>query len=77
MQLDIKKRIAKIIAKRKTLLDKLKIYSDEMKIIQDECTHPNAVKINKSNTGNYCPQDDHYWRECSCPDCLKTWTEDQ
>ncbi len=44
---------------------------------QNKCKHPKAVKIPKSNTGNYDPSADCYWLECSCETCLKRWTEDQ
>ena len=45
--------------------------------LQEECQHQNAVKENKSDTGNWCKADDCYWTECKCPDCLKFWREDQ
>ncbi len=45
--------------------------------IQAACPHTNVVKIPDADTGNYCRADDSYWYNCSCPDCLKTWTEDQ
>jgi hypothetical protein len=48
-----------------------------LKKLQDICTHPNAVKENKSDTGNWDRSQDSYWRECHCPDCGKRWVEDQ
>ena len=51
----------------------------KIKRIQDDCSHPVdcVTKINKGDTGNWCPQDDSYWRECHCSLCDKRWTEDQ
>jgi len=41
------------------------------------CTHPNASKEARSNTGNWDPSADSYWYQCKCPDCQKAWTEEQ
>lgn len=49
----------------------------KLKDLQDACPHTDAVKVNKADTGNWCPQDDSYWKECSCPTCGKDWVEDQ
>lgn len=45
--------------------------------LQEYCKHPDVVKVNKANTGNYDPAADIYWRDCKCPDCGKFWMEDQ
>lgn len=45
--------------------------------IQNSCKHKEVIKVDNSNTGNWCPDDDSYWYECHCPDCGKCWLEDQ
>jgi hypothetical protein len=62
------------VARLKARIAKLNI---ELKLQQDLCKHPNAVKVAKSDTGNYSKSDDAYWHECKCPDCDKYWTEEQ
>jgi hypothetical protein len=52
-------------------------YTNELLAIQGGCAHPDAVKENKASTGNWSSSDDSYWKECSCPDCGKLWTENQ
>lgn len=46
--------------------------------IQGACSHPTlAVRsVNKSDTGNYDPGADHYWREHHCLLCDKKWCEE-
>lgn len=44
--------------------------------LQSKCKHKKATKIHKSDTGNWCPQDDCYWTEFDCPECGKRWTEE-
>lgn len=49
-----------------------------IKRIQDtECKHAGLTGKYRANTGNYCPEDDSYWVEFSCPTCDKHWTEEQ
>lgn len=47
--------------------------------IQNECSHPlSALEINyRSDTGNYDPSSDKYWKDMDCGLCGKHWTEDQ
>jgi len=47
--------------------------------VQAECTHPKeGLSITpRSNTGNYDPSADSYWKEFDCTLCGKRWTEDQ
>lgn len=67
----------KVIRETKTELDvSVKEMLGKVEILQDICTHPNVTKISKSNTGNYDPHGDKYWKECRCPDCDKYWRED-
>lgn len=44
--------------------------------LQDSCEHKNVKKEHKGDSGNYCRDDDRYWIEYDCPDCMKTWSED-
>lgn len=66
-----------IRAKHDRIKEKIHKVTKELCDLQAECAHPNAVKINKADTGNWCPGDDKYWRDCKCPDCGKFWMEDQ
>lgn len=49
----------------------------EIDTLREKCTHPNAKKEPKSDTGNWDRSQDSYWKECVCPDCGKRWNEDQ
>ena len=66
-----------IRATRAAIQRELNRLNKEMIDLQSVCPHTNVKKEPKSNTGNWCPQDDHYWYDCTCPDCGKWWTEDQ
>lgn len=61
------------------LKKQVELIYDQIKEIQDECSHPTAamVIVNKSNTGNYDPSEDCYWTEFHCTLCDKKWSEDQ
>ena len=45
----------------------------EIAELQNKCAHPEKYlkKVNKANTGNWCPQDDSYWTEFDCSLCGK------
>lgn len=47
--------------------------------IQAGCPHPieHLYVEYKSDTGNYDPSEDSYWKECHCKWCDKKWWEDQ
>lgn len=45
--------------------------------LQSTCQHENVEIKYKSNTGNYDPYADCYWKEFKCTDCGKFWREDQ
>ena len=47
----------------------------KIEALQDVCKHPNVTKVSRSDTGNYDPYEDRYWKEYSCPDCDKRWTD--
>jgi hypothetical protein len=51
--------------------------TNDLLAIQGGCTHPNATKTAKSDTGNWDRSQDAYWNDCACPDCGKSWSEDQ
>ena len=59
------------------LTAEIKRLQSELVEHQNKGKHPKAVKIPKSNTGNYDSSVDSYWLECSCETCLKKLTEDQ
>lgn len=44
--------------------------------IIEECDHADVTRVYKSNTGNWCPQDDSYWTEFTCNTCGKKWHKD-
>jgi hypothetical protein len=44
---------------------------------QESCKHKEATFKYGSNTGNWCPADDAYWKTFDCPRCGKHWSEDQ
>lgn len=51
---------------------------EELKELQENCPHSNAVRKNRGDCGNILTgRDPSYWVHCSCPDCGKVWTEDQ
>lgn len=37
--------------------------------LQNNCPHSDIHVVAKSDTGNYCRDDDAYWIEWSCLDC--------
>lgn len=52
-----------------------KLYK-EIETIEEKCDHKNKTMTYRSNTGNYDPHEDCYWREYSCPTCEKLWREE-
>lgn len=48
----------------------------ELRKHQERCKHPHPSFEHKGDTGNWCPQDDSYWKEWYCPTCKKAWIED-
>jgi len=53
------------------------MYLKHLMQLQEDCEHRGAVRVPKSDTGNWDKADDRYWYECKCPTCDKEWTEDQ
>ena len=37
--------------------------------LQELCSHPGIQIEYKSDTGNWCKYDDHYWAVWKCPNC--------
>lgn len=66
-ELTIKERVERINTMRSRL-------TQELLVIQAECTHPNKTGRYGGNTGNYDPSADCYWITCHCPDCNTGWT---
>jgi hypothetical protein len=58
----------------KRLQNELVKIQEKIKKYQLKCQHLNVVETPRGNTGNYDPNDDKYWTEYSCPDCLKQWS---
>jgi hypothetical protein len=67
----------KISTKRDRIIDKIDELMQQMRNLQNECPPENVTTIAKSDTGNWCSQDDEYWYDITCHDCGKRWTEDQ
>lgn len=68
---------AQVLRKKVAIKSKIAKFSDELKELQNECTHVNLDKKYKGNTGNYDPGADGYWVEYLCHDCGKFWCTDQ
>jgi uncharacterized protein CbrC (UPF0167 family) len=60
---------------RQKLENELARLSNELDALRQECSHTNATKKFRSNTGNYDPSADSEWYEFDCPDCGKHWSE--
>ena len=67
----------KIATKRKRIEKKLTALHQELKQLQEECTHDNSTYKAGGNTGNWSASDDWYWYDWDCPDCGKWWTTEQ
>ena len=52
-------------------------YQHQLKMIQEECSHPSAcvTKTHGSSTGNPY-ETNEYWTDFECSLCEKRWTED-
>lgn len=63
------KRLQRLISKHTLAIDK----------IQKACPHPKETLVyeNKSDTGNWCEQDDDYWAEYKCYECNRWWIGNQ
>lgn len=70
MSNQIKKRVKNINKKMYEL-------TQELKNIQNACTHEDAEHIDRADTGNYDRSLDRYWTNHTCFICGKSWTTDQ
>jgi hypothetical protein len=71
-------KVQRLIRERKEdILAQLASLQIELEGVRNKCTHPNAVKQNNASTGNWDRSQDSYWKDCKCPDCGKSWREDQ
>ncbi len=61
----------------KMLKEQIRELHTAIELLQTNCKHPDLEKVAKSNTGNWCKQDDYYWFEFYCPTCTKRWTTPQ
>jgi nitrite reductase/ring-hydroxylating ferredoxin subunit len=67
----------KIQCNYRRILAKIQKANDELMALRALCPHENVKKVNRGSSGNYDPSCDGYWRECTCLDCGRFWTEDQ
>lgn len=68
---------AEIRRKRKLLDEQMYKTTNDLMLLKDTCTHPDATHVNKADTGNWCRDDDQYWTEHYCPDCKHHWSTEQ
>lgn len=59
------------------ILKKRKEWYDKLVILQTICHHVDVEVKHKSDTGNYCKNDDRHWKENNCNDCGKFWIEEK
>lgn len=64
--MSIKEQVARLQAMRGRLVE-------EIAAIQQVCPHEDLQGEYKSDTGNWCPDDDSYWIDTECLDCGKRW----
>lgn len=48
-------------------------FHEAVKYIQDNCQHQKVEFKYGASTGNWCKDDDCYWKDYKCPDCNKQW----
>lgn len=53
------------------LQNRIRNYQQRIRDLQAQCPHDIVAGYYKGNTGNWCPQDDRYWIEAECQECLK------
>lgn len=54
----------------------IKEAQSQLDTVRRACPHESGEYLYEGNTGNWCPDDDCYWRTNQCHDCGKRWTED-
>lgn len=60
----------------KTIYRKIDYWTTKLLEFQETCPHIVVTMEYKSNTGNYDPSADCYWRDYHCHDCDKRWSKD-
>ena len=70
MTIEIKTKIQRLNAK-------IDAHNAQIKQLRMICTHPEVIKTAKSDTGNWCKDDDAYWYEFVCEECGSRWQEEQ
>lgn len=48
-------------------------FHEAVKYIQDNCQHQKAEFKYGASTGNWCKDDDCYWKDYKCHECNKQW----
>lgn len=43
--------------------------------LRSNCPHKEGYYVYGGDSGNWCPSDDCYWKNFTCLDCGKEWTE--
>ena len=68
--------VAKVVEDIHIRIGKLQ---DQLRKIQDTCSHPNIKVKFGGSTGNWCPDDDCHWMDVECVDCgwKKCFYDDQ
>lgn len=64
----------KLKDKRFLLEEEINKLQAEIYKLQKRCKHKNVNVIHTGSTGGY--ERDVFWKEFKCPDCGKSWTED-
>jgi hypothetical protein len=57
------------------LKDKIQNIYDKILQLMELCPHEQVEIKHNSDTGNYDPHEDRHWKEYTCRDCGKYWTE--
>lgn len=63
---------------KQKVIELLSIVADAhsmLNTVREECTHPEGHYSYGGDTGNWCPDDDCYWKTFTCHHCGKVWTE--
>ena len=58
-----------------TLSKQISKMNSKLNSIREVCKHSNKVGVDGGDSGNWCPSDDCYWTDYTCPDCLKQWRQ--
>lgn len=53
----------------------LQPHYDAIRDLKETCPHNDVERVSKSDTGNWCRDDDSYWTACKCKVCGNSWNE--